>query len=390
MNIIVIGSGMYVSGRGTKDHGTILPAIFEFKRKTNKFLKLTIIGKNAKNLFSVKNKVKEISKLSGVKIDCNYFPKNNLNDDKAYLKAINAIAKPACAIVAVPDNLHFQVTKACLNKGLHTMVVKPLTSKVKEAKILHKLAQKNNLYGVVEFHKRWDKQNMLLKDTFRKGELGNPLYTWTEYSQQKIIPTKIFKNWVEKTNILQYLGIHYIDIVRFITGAIPKSVMAIGQKNFLRKLNIKNYDSIQSIINWKMQNGNQFTQTLITNWIDPLTTSAMSNQKIKFVGTKGNFDSDQKNRGISINIDEKNLQQPNPDFCKQYGYKNGEITWQGYGIDSINTFLKDVFDIVNQKQKISHINKIRPTFKEGIISTAVIESANKSLKDKSKWKLIKF
>ena len=139
-----------------------------------------------------------------------------------------------------------------------------------------------------------------------------------------------------------------------------------------------------------MQNGNQFTQTLITNWIDPLTTSAMSNQKIKFVGTKGNFDSDQKNRGISINIDEKNLQQPNPDFCKQYGYKNGEITWQGYGIDSINTFLKDVFDIVNQKQKISHINKIRPTFKEGIISTAVIESANKSLKDKSKWKLIKF
>ena len=109
MNIIVIGSGMYVSGRGTKEQGTILPAIFEFKRKTNKFIKLTIIGKNAKNLISVKKKVKEISKLSGLKIDCDYFPKNNLNDDKAYLKAIDAVAKPACGIVAVPDHLHFEV-----------------------------------------------------------------------------------------------------------------------------------------------------------------------------------------------------------------------------------------------------------------------------------------
>ena len=125
---------------------------------------------------------------------------------------------PACAIVAVPDHLHYEVASACLEKGLHTLVVKPLTPTVKEARKLIFLAKKQNLYGAVEFHKRWDRQNRILHDLFQQGDLGLPLYTWTEYSQRKSVPSEIFRTWVEKNNILQYLGVHYIDIVRFATG----------------------------------------------------------------------------------------------------------------------------------------------------------------------------
>ena len=32
-DIVVIGSGLYVCGRGTEGHGTVLPAIFEWKRE---------------------------------------------------------------------------------------------------------------------------------------------------------------------------------------------------------------------------------------------------------------------------------------------------------------------------------------------------------------------
>ena len=39
----------------------------------------------------------------------------------------------------------------------------------------------------------------------------------------------------EQTNILQYLGVHYVDIIRFVTDAIPIRVMAIGQKKWLIK-----------------------------------------------------------------------------------------------------------------------------------------------------------
>ena len=83
------------------------------------------------------------------------------------------------------------------NKGLHTLVVKPLTPSTEEAIKLTKLASEKNLYGAVEFHKRWDRHNLMLKDLFQNGEFGKPLYTWTEYSQRKSIPSKVFISWVE-------------------------------------------------------------------------------------------------------------------------------------------------------------------------------------------------
>ena len=36
LEIIVIGAGLYVCGKGTSGYGTILPAIFEWKRHNKK------------------------------------------------------------------------------------------------------------------------------------------------------------------------------------------------------------------------------------------------------------------------------------------------------------------------------------------------------------------
>ena len=43
MKIILIGTGMYVSGRGTNNYGTIFPAICEFQRKTSLISELLIV-----------------------------------------------------------------------------------------------------------------------------------------------------------------------------------------------------------------------------------------------------------------------------------------------------------------------------------------------------------
>ena len=72
-------------------------------------------------------------------------------------------------------------------------------------------------------------------------------------------------------------------------------------------------------IEWELPTKERFTQTLLTNWIDPETSTAMSDQKIKIIGTKGHFESDQKDRGIRINIDDENFEHPNPYFCHMNG-----------------------------------------------------------------------
>ena len=113
----------------------------------------------------------------------------------------------------------------------------------------------------------------------------------------------------------------------------------------------------------------------------------MSYQKIKFCGTKGNFESDQKIRGIKIISDGNDLEEPNPDFCQSFRLDDKHLKWRGYGIESVSNFLSHVRGF---KKNISKIYNSKPTsFKDALISTGVVEAANKSLKRKSSWQKVK-
>lgn len=383
LNILVVGTGMYVCGRGTEGYGTIMPAVLEWKRY-NAFGGIFIAGTNSKSIRIAKGKINELQRKMNVKVSITYFPQGNKQDKACYKEAAHKIPKPAVCIVAVPDNLHKGVVAVSMREGLHTLVVKPLAPTLGEARELISIQKKKNVYCVVEFHKRFDCANLKLKDAIEQGLIGDPLYFLAEFSQRKSMPAKVFKKWVETTNVFQYLGIHYVDIVYFATKAIPQRAMAIGQKGWLRSKGIDVYDSIEAIIEWKAPSGKKFTSHILTNWIDPESTSAMSDQKIKVIGTKGRLESDQKKRGVTIVTDEGGVEEPNPYFCCAYGAK-GNVEYRGYGIDSIHQFLNDVTKIEDGMLKIDEIEDIRPTFRQSLVPTAVLEAINKSLKNNGKW-----
>jgi predicted dehydrogenase len=385
LNIVVIGTGMYATGRGTSGYGTVLPAISEWQRDNDHRSEVVFVGTNGKHSEASKQKSEQLAIDTGVKLNVSFVPDGNVIDRNTYKQVLKEIPRPACAIVVVPDHLHYQVASDCIMEDLPLLVVKPLTPTIAEGVELVNLADDRSLYGAVEFHKRWDKANLMMRDKIQSGQLGDLLYCWVEYSQRKSMPTEIFKEWTEKTSILQYLGIHYIDIMRFCTGATPKRVMAVGQKRWLPTQGLNAYDSIQCIVEWKMKEGYQFTQTILTNWIDPETSSAMSDQKIKMVGTKGRFESDHKERGIRINLDNSCVEHPNPDYCMDYMDDGGNKVWKGYGIDSIKTFLSDVVNINSNKVDVKSLEAMRPTFSEALISTAVVEAAHTSLLNNSEW-----
>ncbi|MEL0237954.1 MAG: Gfo/Idh/MocA family oxidoreductase [Gammaproteobacteria bacterium] len=388
INLLVIGAGLYVCGKGTEGFGTILPAIYEWKRQTGNKGEVNCVSTSFSSAQELLKKSKALSIKTGVNFEICAYPKSDLKDNLHYREVLKKINKPTCAIIAVPDHLHYQVAKDCLDAGLHVLLVKPLTPTSDEGRKLVELSNKYGLYGAVEFHKRWDKSNLILRDKIKSGELGIPLNCWVEYSQRKSIPVSFFKDWSNKTSILQYLGVHYIDIVRFATGAMPKRVMAIGQKTEIIKHNIDTFDAIQCFIEWEMVDGTKFTEIILTSWVDPESSSAVSDQKIKFVGTNGRYEADQKERGIRLNTEQHGIQHINPDFCMPYGIENGSMRWQGYGIDSVVTFLNDIIDLVSNTKSLHDLQDIRPSFKESLISTIVIEAAHRSLENQSQWESI--
>ena len=111
----------------------------------------------------------------------------------------------------------------------------------------------------------------------------------------------------------------------------------------------------------------------------------MSDQKIEVIGTKGRYEADQKRRGIRLTTDERGIEEPNPDFCSMYGSLNGDVSFQGYGIDSITRFLNDVNLIKLGHLRIEDLELQRPTFKESVVPTVIIEAANKSLGENWRW-----
>jgi D-galacturonate reductase len=388
IDLVVIGAGLYVCGKGTEGYGTILPAIFEWKRLNTNTGDIHCVSTSAESSKKLLQKAKELEIKTGVELEIKSYPESGSKNHTAYQQVLNNCNKPACAIIAVPDHLHYQIAKDCLEAGIHTLIVKPLTPTYAEGLDLVNLAHKNDLYGAVEFHKRWDKSNIILRDKFKSGDLGTPLNCWVEYSQRRSVPLSFFKDWASQTSILQYLGVHYIDVIRFVTAAFPKRVMAIGQKSEIIQHGIDTYDAIQCIIEWEMPNGTSFTETILTSWIDPENSTAISDQKIKFVGSRGRYEADQKERGIRINTDDLGVQHINPDFCMPYGSNDGTIHWRGYGIDSITTFVNDVIALEDGFKTLSDLQLERPSFKESLISTMVIEAAHFSLENDSNWQII--
>ena len=71
-----------------------------------------------------------------------------------------------------------------------------------------------------------------------------------------------------------------------------------------------------------------------------------------------------------------------------YGIENGSMHWQGYGIDSVVTFLNDIIDLASNTKSLHDLQDKRPSFKESLISTIVIEAAHRSLENQSQWESV--
>jgi predicted dehydrogenase len=386
IDVVIIGTGMYVCGRGTDDFGTVLPAMCELSREEFPFGHIFIAGNRYDGVVEARKRLDELNAYMGTCLEVQFLPEYEFDaGPQNYLEAIEHIQKPACAVIVVPDHLHASIGADCMNAGLHVLMVKPLTTTLEEACRLVEIQKSKRLHGAVEFHKRFDRSNLKLKEVLHKGRLGQPLYFLVEYSQRKIIPSRIFTSWVRNTNIFQYLGVHYVDIIYYVTRAVPVRVMAVGQSGWCRENDIDALDAVHATIMWRLESGGSFISYLLTNWIDPNSTTAMSDQRIKVIGTAGRYEADQKRRGMTVVTDTGGVEEPNPDFCARYLNNDGLVSYAGYGIESIQTFVRDVLDLESGTTSLDHLSKIRPTFEESLPSTAVIEAANQSLGENGKW-----
>ena len=66
---------------------------------------------------------------------------SGIRDAKAYIKALDDFQPGDICSVFTPDDSHFEIAKAALEKGLHVMVTKPIVKTLAEHRELVKIAE---------------------------------------------------------------------------------------------------------------------------------------------------------------------------------------------------------------------------------------------------------
>ena len=76
MDVVVIGAGLYVSGKGTTGYGTILPALFEWKRISENIGKFYFVSTSVESSKELKEKASHLVLKTGVELEVHSYPES--------------------------------------------------------------------------------------------------------------------------------------------------------------------------------------------------------------------------------------------------------------------------------------------------------------------------
>lgn len=382
MKVLVVGAGMYVTGRRGSGVGTVMASLAQ-AAGTAGIDEVLVVARGEGGGADVETAARRINTALGTRLRFEY---RTVAGSDALAESI-ALEDYGCAVVVVPDDLHFGFARQLLERRVPALIVKPLTPTLGEARELLAIQSRTGTYAAVEFHKRFDESNLLAKRCLDEGRLGDPVYGTVEYSQRIRIPTESLRSWAGRTNIFQYLGVHYVDLVYFLTGLRPTRAMAVGTRGLLAGRGVDTYDSVHAQILWSRPGNAEhaFVLQLATGWIDPDATSALSDQRIKIIGTRGRIECDQKNRGIEVVTEGGGVEHLNPYFADYLPDPDGRARFQGYGYESIATFLGDVRALAEGRRALADLDRVRPSLRQALVSTAVVEAVNRSLARDGQW-----
>jgi predicted dehydrogenase len=165
----------------------------------------------------------KFSRLPGVELAAVVDPdpaRAKVSDFRKILDKIEA------AVIAVPTNLHHEVAKACLERGLHVLVEKPLAATLEEADDLVNLAAKNNAVLQVGHVQRYSNAFKMLAKRVDKA-----LYIDAERLAG-------FKQRGAEVDVILDLMIHDLDLAFSLARSEVTAVSACGFRVLTKDIDI--------------------------------------------------------------------------------------------------------------------------------------------------------
>lgn len=226
LDVTIVGGGMI-----TND--LLLPSVYHLQR-TGLVGKIAVCALDTPPLLALKRDAEILEAFPGQ--DFTPYPSFSVKAEgkypELYKEVISNMPARQLVVVAMPDQLHYNVVMESLKHNQHVLCVKPLVLKYDQAVEIEKLAYQKGLFVGVEYHKRFDRRALMAKRSYELGDFGEFVMGEAKMIEPYYYRFSNFQNWftTDKTDPFVYVGCHYVDLVYFITGLKPVEVSVAGVK----------------------------------------------------------------------------------------------------------------------------------------------------------------
>jgi predicted dehydrogenase len=128
-----------------------------------------------------------------------------------------AAERPDAVVVAVPTRWHYEVASYALERGIHVLVEKPITSTLEEGEALVDLATRTGAVLAVGHVERFNPGVVELKRRLDAGQLGRVF----DVHARRLGP---FPPRVADVGVTIDLGTHDLDVLQLLMGCVPDVV----------------------------------------------------------------------------------------------------------------------------------------------------------------------
>jgi UDP-N-acetylglucosamine 3-dehydrogenase len=164
-------------------------------------------------------------------------------------------------VIAAPTNLHYDMANKALAAGLHVLVEKPICSNLRQAEKLVENAEDLGLVLAVGHIERHNPVVRFAKKALQANDYGQLITASTR--RVSSLPER-----VRDVGVIMDLGIHDMDVLRYLIGSPVKSVYSLGGR--------ETHEKFEDHANILMSFENGVTGFVEVNWLTPMKVRKLS------------------------------------------------------------------------------------------------------------------
>merc|ERR1719273_2210538 len=301
----------------------------------------------------------------------------------AYTEALSQSRPGDVCSVFTPDDTHFEIILAALERGLYVMATKPMVKTLAQHQQLVEKAREKNVLLQIEVHKRFDP---IYNDARMRIQKLGKFNFFTSYMSQPKFQLETFRAWAGLgSDISYYLNSHHIDLHVWAMQdkARCTSVRAVASEGVVaeRMLGRPCEDTITLTAEWEncpTTEGAKTTKghaTYTASWT-AAKADVHSQQRFFCLMEQGAVTADQCHRGYTLASDETDgLASLNPLYIRNVPDTKGRYCGQsGYGYVSFERFVRTAAEINSGTKTPDDFDDELPTGRVTEAVTAILEA----------------